>query len=131
MWNKFDSLDCTTWPPAELEVLWKIKINQIVNGGLNIVSHLRIDFEGRPVIFDALLQGDDRHFGSDRYLDKNTETPYWMEIPELREDLGDIEFSPEMTERIEVAVAQAERDIVEEVYGDLLLRKSLDDLFSW
>lgn len=130
-WKKFDSLDAMTWPPEAELVFWKITITGIpVFRGTHLVECITVH-EGRPTVWDPFLRTEDKSRPGDyRFLDKDTETVYWMKIPELREE-DDIVLSSEVSERIETAVAQAERDIIGEVYGDLLLRKNLDDSFTW
>ena len=76
-WNKFDSLDSATWPTPGLEVLWKITINQVVYQPIHILGNIKI-VEGRPTVFYHIWR-------EDYYLDKNTETVYWMEISEAPE----------------------------------------------
>lgn len=86
-WNKFDSLDCSTWPPANEEVLWEVKINQVYHDDRFIfLGPLKITSDGRPAIYDpGLSEPYARYLGGDRFLDKNTENVFWMKIPEVNQ----------------------------------------------
>lgn len=87
MWNKFDPLDSSTWPPAAEDVFWKITITGVsVFRGTHLVGSITVH-EGRPTVWDPFLRTEDRRRPGDyRFVDKDTETVYWMSIPDVGEE---------------------------------------------
>lgn len=81
MWNKFDSLNSVTWPKPDEQVLWRITINNLSHEPYHVLGRINIT-EGRPSVWDYAWDSRD-----DRFLDKNTETVYWMSIPPVENDL--------------------------------------------
>lgn len=106
-WTKHDVAEGSTWPELNVMVLWKVVLHT------GEVHHFLEEIEprvGYPVMF------------WDKKIPEHGDL-YWMEIPPLYEDLGDIELSPEVSERVEAATEQAERDIE--------ARKKPDDTFNF